>query len=259
MDSYRLAMACWEQYEVVNGLLTPSGERLEIRQLGDSCSYLEFGRIVSSGQIELQIEEMISFVRKYSLLGQTRIQDEPRLFQEPRRLAEADNLLWLLEHSANVARCQRLIAFLSGQSRSIENVRPVLRSIGKRQDDRQYIIPIGTKLSGLDYPDCRKYNTHRKIYIAKRDCQSLLTACLEPNLGAVSRKFEAGHMVFEFRSLIELIYWQLADLIGRRDIKSCLECEGIFLSSDGRQRYCTKRCGNRVRQRRFNSKNREAL
>jgi hypothetical protein len=63
---------------------------------------------------------------------------------------------------------------------------------------------------------------------------------------------------FGFHAVIDVVYWHLANLIDGGIVKRCEadRCDGLFIQSDPRQRYCPKRfrqqespCATRQRQR----------
>jgi hypothetical protein len=56
-------------------------------------------------------------------------------------------------------------------------------------------------------------------------------------------------------NLLQYIYYQFATTINKSaPIANCLECHRIFIPEHGRQQYCSQRCANRARVKRYRSK-----
>lgn len=70
--------------------------------------------------------------------------------------------------------------------------------------------------------------------------QALLALRLEPNLSGVDRVYDAetGKSVFRFRSLIQLIYWQIADGINGDRLRQCRECQAYFFADHDSREFC---------------------
>ena len=90
-----------------------------------------------------------------------------------------------------------------------------------------------------------------------RSAQRHIEIILNPHLEGIPRQLWAGvdgiRSVFKPRALIDVVYWQLADLAeGREVVRRCLECESLFTSTDPRRQYCPgKNCSMRRRVRLF--------
>ena len=92
------------------------------------------------------------------------------------------------------------------------------------------------------------------------------------NISGISRQLSGGVLgfpsrsCFEFRAMIEVVYWQLADKLERGGVRRCKDCGHFFVSRDKRQWYCPapnglkrSRCASRsnVRAHRERQRDRE--
>jgi hypothetical protein len=68
---------------------------------------------------------------------------------------------------------------------------------------------------------------------------------LNPNVEGVPRICDGKESRFRFTALVQVVYWQLADLAGSRYLRQCLECKTLFFASDNRQVFCPPPAGVR--------------
>ncbi len=80
--------------------------------------------------------------------------------------------------------------------------------------------------------------------------RQVIAASLNPNLMGVSRADDpaADLPVFTFPTLIQLVYWQLADRLGRYDIRQC-RCGALFFADDQREGWHSRQCFRRFYMR----------
>jgi hypothetical protein len=91
---------------------------------------------------------------------------------------------------------------------------------------------------------------------------------LNANLGEVGRRLMASGLrsIFTFRSLAQVLHWQLADQIGQSSIHRCAECGRIFIATNLRSRFCPpsggkkiSACKSRWNVRKFRKKQRKGM
>ena len=119
-----------------------------------------------------------------------------------------------------------------------------------------------TRILELDAPVrfARDWREALATYGTARVARHLRGQLLTPNLSDVPRVFDADSErdVFEFRALIQVVYWQIADKMhGGSTIRRC-PCGALFFPTDRRQKFCPpppgtheSRCGKRLRQPRY--------
>jgi hypothetical protein len=78
----------------------------------------------------------------------------------------------------------------------------------------------------------------------------VIAALLDPNLRDVQRVTDwwTGTARFQFRALIQLLYWQLADRLGRWSIRRC-RCGVMFFADHGNQESHSPQCFRRFYMR----------
>jgi hypothetical protein len=79
---------------------------------------------------------------------------------------------------------------------------------------------------------------------------SILRCLLNANLGDAGRRLQMRNgelrTIFTFHALVQVIYWQLADQIGKSSIRRCAECGRVFTSSNVRSRFCLPVGGKKI-------------
>lgn len=216
-----------------------------------------------------------SFVEDFGVLGQVALGGKRAVVQVDRASgdpypAEADDLAWLLDHAHQVHLLMSLAAALRGRiddkrlHRLLRNVRGVNEGFLAPRRIATVRDPWWTSMNadrwwrklGTDF-DAAIEDAGGPVSAAKCAFSMLLT----PNLADVPLVIdpESGRPAFQFRALIQAVYWMLADRwgIGRRP-KRCKEDGALFFADDGRERFCPpppgvkeSRCGRRWRMRRL--------
>jgi hypothetical protein len=252
--SYVLDWPVWSNYSVdQDGWMYPSGERRIVRH--GSEDLVNAFAAIHAVPLEQRPDALLEFVKKYGLLGQTRL-------GRPRRRADgyvfdvADDRAWALLHARNVHRILRLkeernrklddLLALFGDDRTVR-----VRDIGSKA--RQVTHPLPPQVPTLAEPwsirlepDVLVDRAAKPLQVSRR----LISHLLNPNTGSVPRVYDpvTDSPTFHFRTLIELVYWQLADALGRYQIRRC-RCGALFFVFDGRQKAHSTRCFRRFYMR----------
>ena len=170
------------------------------------------------------------FADRFGLLGYNRlVPSENRCGGDP--------LVWFLAQAQTVHTAARLIELLN----EIRENHRAQASLAEYLEEGIFVQPhaLGGRVAIIPFPRTRR----NPVLVASGILRSLLNA----NLGQTGRRLdESLRAVFTFRSLIEVIYWQLADLMGKHSIHRCLDCGRIFTTSNVRIRFCPPTEGQKI-------------
>ena len=251
----RLEWPRWSSYEAhpKNGWLYASGEQ--------ASDYVVNGDDDLPSQLAgvRSVDDLVAFYRTFGSLGRAMGGDHG-LEMPPRQrfdgrweIRSGDPVEWALAHAENIRLSMRL------HRAEGAGLVAVLTSLRRFQDEFQLPLsyptlspPWGDSVP-FDIPARRQRSRDRVL--ARR----LVAALVSPNLETVHRIVdpETNAPQFRFRSLIEVIYWQLADSLGHHEIGQCA-CGKLFFRRDPRQRFCPPNkalrgeslCAKRYRMRR---------
>jgi hypothetical protein len=203
-------------------------------------------------------------------------------FSRDRVLDLGDPVDWILENAATVNFVMRLTDSL----RSDYVVAREIELLKERDCDPEIgwhdIVRFRFSAHGERKP---AFGSFGPIYDARVAAVNTVRLILDHNLRGVRRgvhvedhtnlKSWRGRndrcvlkTVFRFQSLLDAIYWLLADaVVGEPGmIRKCLNCGRFFLASHGREKYCPQKeglqgispCANRYRVRRHREKKKRA-
>jgi len=255
-----------------------AGEPLGGRQLTNTVDLVNpFARLAVRPREE-QVQELLAFVRDFGLLGQTVLYGKERLWKDappillrskplnPQRKKPgtedfdgaraprmADSIDWALLHARNVDCIMRLhssrYADLDRLLDQLETRTMRVRGISEESDDEPWEVRrhrVALRVPQLQPPwqvnvsdIARRGPGDDPLGVSRR----IIACCLTPNLGTVPRECDAvtNESRFRFRTLIELLYWQLADRLGRYAVRQC-RCGAVFFAEHGRQQSCSDEC-----------------
>lgn len=255
---YSLEWTRWGAYQLVDGWFYPADLRTGVYDpTQEKALPTELARV--GHQDYHTIEKVLrEFYRRFGFLGQSLLQGKPRkvVLEGTTQFADGDSLVWAIGHALNVSRCLALVGALKNGKR--KKLQKILKWEETLQPEFVPGLPLHIPtLTG----EGREIDVQTLFPSAMSDTEkakALLAACLEPNLGNVTRVYDpkTGKSVFRFTALIQLIYWQIADWAGRERLRECEECHTYFFAHDGRQKRCPapngekeSRCAWRARQR----------
>jgi hypothetical protein len=212
-----------------------------------------------------RVRALSSFMKAFGGLGQTVLAGKPIRIVEDNKpfLADGDGLTWSLLHAENIDCC----LWLAGILRNIEEPGPHTKTAseklrkfferwgGTQPTESSHLIamvaPPWFETITVECPPAKA-----SIGQVAEAAQELLAGLITPNLAGVQRIYDGKRSRFEFRALIQLIYWRLADMAGSSSLRQCEECSTYFFCSDPRQRFCPppagireSRCAKRQRMR----------
>jgi hypothetical protein len=291
---YTLHWSVWESYRMIESegdlWLIPEGPRVKAYDPADEPSLpSELARVnrprgrreyrqtlkaarrqkfpVGSVLDQQRVRALLSFMKTFGGLGQTVLDGEPiRIIEDNKSfLADGDRLTWSLRHAENIDCCLWLAGLLrdieeptSNTKTASEELRKFFRRwSGARPTGRSHLIatvaPPWFETITVECPP-----SQASIRQVAEAAQELLASLMTPNLAGVQRTYKWKSGRFEFRALIQLIYWRLADVAGSSSLRQCEECSTYFFCSDPRQRFCPppagireSRCAKRQRMRQW--------
>jgi hypothetical protein len=198
---------------------------------------------------ELRVKALIAFMKQFGYLGQTILAGKRKKIDG--EFFDGDELAWALWHAENVDACLWLLSKLGGRQWNS------LRDFFSRRPLEERTIPtVSAPFSAtVTVPRLSGDQTKNAVEAATR---ALISALLNPNLEGVSRVCDGKESRFRFTALIQIVYWRLADFIGSRYLRQCIECKTPFFATDNRQVFCPppggvreSRCGKRHQMREF--------
>jgi hypothetical protein len=174
----------------------------------------------------------VEFANRFGLLGYNYI--VPR----ENSCKGGDPLNWFLAHAHTVYTIAELI----------ERVKEARESDGGRRHLANYLreeITDGPYALGGWVTRVRFQQSPTSPVLA---ANGVLRYLLNANLGETGRRLTATGLrtIFAFRALVQVIYWQLADQIGKSSIHRCAECGRIFTGANSRSRFCPPSGGKKI-------------
>jgi hypothetical protein len=214
-----------------------------------------------------RVRALLAFMKTFGGLGQTVLDGEPIRIVEDNKpfLADGDRLTWSLLHAENIDGCLWLAGTLRDAEKPGPNTKTAsakLRKLfehwgGAQPAVRNHLIatvaPPWFETITVECPP-----SQASIGQVAEAAQEFLARLMTPNLAGVQRTYKWKSGRFEFRALIQLIYWRLADMAGSSSLRQCEECSTYFFCGDARQRFCPppagireSRCAKRQRMRQW--------
>ena len=208
------------------------------------------------------VRHLIRFQKDFGQLGQTHLIGRPvkAVVLGQRELVDGDEVRWALDHAANVHAAMALA--LHRQAGDEKPLADLLRALGRLERQIPTVSPgqwrVPLRLSDPDDDPARDVDhaiERRGVAAVVRSFQGQL---IQPNLGGMDPQYDpdAGASV-RFKTLIQLIYWRVAERASTDTIRRC-PCGALFFPSDERQKFCPpppgrgeSRCGKRIRQPRY--------
>lgn len=184
---------------------------------------------VAQGQLK-----PVAFADRFGLLGYNYIVPRENCCKG------GDPLDWFMAHAFTVLTVSDLILCL----------KEARESPGGRQNLANYLKDLS------DGPYARGGRVNRirlRQYLRTNPIPpaiGILRFLLNANFGDAGRGLQSTQhglrTIFTFRTLIQVVYWQLADQLGRSSIHRCVECGRIFSHSNVRSRFCLPTGGKKI-------------
>jgi hypothetical protein len=162
-----------------------------------------------------------------------------------------------LLHSGNQATATKALGQISDR---IEKIQKERRSLIDDTADTQHAKGVMIPLTRAPWQ--RPLSIDLTAELRERDplrvSRQVIAELLDPNLAGVDRVYDpfTGAPKFRFETLLDVMYWQLADALGAYRLRRC-PCGALFFAYDQRQKHCPpdpgqreSRCTVRFRMRR---------
>lgn len=184
-----------------------------------------------------------------------------RAFLEQRRQhdqAPGDPIDWFLAHAATVRTIAELGFFSDDKAQLIR----YLDQYRVRRSSEE-VIALRAARGGERRPDLIEFPVNVGApALARRIAAGLLN----DNLARARRHMNAETLQSQFglRTLLDVVYWLLADALTGQQLRQCLACGGIFTATSDRMKYCPppmgldgpSRCMNRAKVRKWRKEKR---
>ena len=217
------------------------------REIGSALAKIEEGNE----------KALLKFAHTYGNLGFTLIAEQGWLAttgehepvppdekqHSPERKPAGDPLPWIWAHARTIRFCLRMLELI--QNEDDDGLKDYLKTYqwqGRdyRKEGLTPLIPVAFRdkvFEGHGFGSLGK----QKVRVYAR---WVLRFIINENISEIRRVLEPegdrDRSYFEYRALIEVVYWHLADALDDGTVKRC-EAEGcgsIFVRTDERQRFC---------------------
>ena len=131
-------------------------------------------------------------------------------------------------------------------------------------------LPDGVSEEEIHLLDTRKGHVPRVVFSSHWETDPIRAAydsirqLINPMIRGLRYELASGNqgqlgLRLEWNELIEVIYWHLLTRIGG-EFRQCKrpDCGRLFPVSDPRDKYCSPRCGNTLRQRKYRAKQKQS-
>jgi hypothetical protein len=182
-------------------------------------------------------------------------------FYQDKALNLGDPINWVLGHAATVESIMRLSGSLTNPS-AINREFELLR-LDALPDEEEVVFKYWERTSKTQLTG----SAGGPVYLADKRyaLMTVISMMLTPNLGGVSRYLSVDQYkaknheslgkkkrfnhestyelepIFKFTSLLDCIYWLVADAVLGKTIKRCLHCKRYYISTRKNRKYCPPR------------------
>ena len=243
----------------------------------------EFAKLASGDP-----DRVLAFVRQYGQLGYyfagesgLESNSEERRNLRRSKYAQGDPFSWIVEH----AKAVRLVLNLREAFNDRRRLRQQLQQLTQNSKDRDRpraltfsfikrakLEPSVLRLELLSENDQENAiriiseilnpNLMGTCRVIESPLQRILADWMSRRIGSEpTRRHTTPASRFRFCSLMDAIYWQLADTITEGNVKRCAYagCGNVFITTNRKRRYCPRPlgdvgesfCSNRDRQRQY--------
>jgi hypothetical protein len=207
-------------------VIAPTGRRTEryypVEELGLLNALLD----VAQGKLKPLV-----FADRFGLLGYN------YLVPLENRCKDGDPLNWFFAQAHTIHMLAELIKY-------VQDAQTGDRYLGVYLRDE---ISNGPFALGGKVVETRFRTATRSPIIA---ANGIIRYLINANLSTTGRLLQSSsrglRTIFTFQALVQVIYWQLADQIGKSSIHRCTECGRIFSHSNIRARFCPPQGGNKI-------------
>ena len=184
-------------------------------------------------------DDLIAFASRWGLLGYQEV--KARVVAGPEKgNSESDPIAWVRAHANGVATCVRLIEYLRDENH--RGLASYLRSLPNEVGEQGTTFFVHSGYG--PFSDAVRHSVPTDD-TAEGKARLLLELIINQNLSGVHPQLfsvdpdGALGLFQDYAALLDVIYWQLAQLIvsGER-LSRCAYCGNYFLRTHGKQHYC---------------------
>jgi hypothetical protein len=237
-----------ERYEIRKGFLVVAGPERPpaYAPLGRPELPAEFAKLAKG-----DAEAVLAFAKTYGALGYADALRFPAeaLGAAVERLydpnAPGDPLPWIFAHARAVA----LVGDLAHALDEPNALAALLATITVREAHGEELLSFQGPARGYERPAQVQM---RPAETPRASALHVIAHIINGNLGGVTRELlvepQAGGAlgltsIFAPLSLLDCIYWLLADAVADGKVRACLACQRFFVSTDGRMKFCPRPMG----------------
>ncbi len=227
-----------KHHKIRDGMLEGEGKNEKPGAIADAAMQLVF--------VHRRVITPVEFADEFGQLGYTRL-------CRPQDRRGGDPMPWFLAHANTVSTIVDLIGYIANPPKIFQIKGPIAYA--------ERISGLPKKLFLEHTADLAAKKVEIKKWSMREKSRSFLADLLNPNIAGAQRFFPGSEStsLIKVRSLIEKIYWHMADLVDSNwSPRRCPECAGLFISTDPRQKYCPapvtsgrSRCSSRLNVRNF--------
>jgi len=206
--------------------------------------------------------EIMNFIKKYGIFGRANLL--PFYDENKNELYREETLEWVQVHIMTVTFVLELMQSVQNSDEDkAMNIINKMSEIGPLKNGNY--IKVGIR---GQYDNYYHVMSGSALNAAKLSIESIINMNIEniKRKGSYTPKppfpMEFGDTFksnYSYKSLIEIVYWQLADIAEGGSLKRCEYCNTPFLNTDERQRFCPhdptfekeSRCATAYRQKMY--------
>jgi hypothetical protein len=212
--------------KVQGEVITPTGKKAERYDPIEEPDLLNALLDVAQGKLK-----PVQFADRFGLLGYN------YLVPLENRCKDGDPLHWFVAQARTIYTLAELIRYVREAERGDRYLPDYLR-----EDISNGPFALGGKVVATRFRTATRSPT-----IA---ANGIIRYLINANLGTTGRVLQSSdrglRTIFTFQALVQVIYWQLADRIGKSSIHRCIECGRIFSHSNVRARFCPPQGGKKI-------------
>lgn len=220
-----------DAYRIREGLIVPTPSKPPGPRLYAPITHIELPNALAKLSTGTD-EEVLRFVGSYGLLGFFELASQGA--EGPQRYG--DPLPWVRQHASTVRLIMNLWRLV--QDADEEGLQTELAELGSPLGT--VIFAAGAKIIrsrfmlGDERPEPATFALARNIVHSLINCN---LAGIGPVLSQAGLDLQLG---FSFRTLLDVIYYQLAVAVTGKRMQRCAakDCGGLFIQHDPRQRFC---------------------
>jgi len=176
----------------------------------------------------------------------------------PGAVVHGDPLPWIWAHAATVRLCVQITHHL--QADTVEGLDQYLRSLrGQWLDDREYWpctqVAKQGDITTAGWPQPRYHTMQKREHAIRHIARLIRRDVINWNIAGIHFVVQEidgkDRSVFSCQSLIDMVYWHVANAINGQSVRRCANqrCGALFIQTRQGQQYCPARWRQNGRQK----------